>query len=83
VKIGAFDFIEKPFSAERIVIAVKRCLEFLNFKERLRLSEARHGSEEIVGDSSAINKVIATAASGATGASVLITGKAAREGAGG
>jgi two-component system nitrogen regulation response regulator NtrX len=76
VKIGAFDFIEKPFSAERIVIAVKRCLEFSALKERLRISEARHGSEEIVGDSPAINKVIATARKVArTGASVLISGE--------
>jgi two-component system nitrogen regulation response regulator NtrX len=34
VRIGAFDFIEKPFSAERVVIAVKRCLEFSSLKER-------------------------------------------------
>jgi DNA-binding NtrC family response regulator len=76
VKIGALDFIEKPFSAERIVIAVKRCLEFSTLKERLRLSEARHGSEEIIGDSAAINKVITTARKvAATGASVLISGE--------
>jgi two-component system nitrogen regulation response regulator NtrX len=76
IKIGAFDFIEKPFSAERIVIAVKRCLEFSTLKERLRLSEARHGPEEIVGDSPAINKVIASALKVAqTGASVLISGE--------
>jgi len=76
VKIGALDFIEKPFSAERIVVAVRRCLEISTLKERLRLSEARHGSEEIIGDSAAINKVIATARKVArTGASVLISGE--------
>jgi two-component system, NtrC family, nitrogen regulation response regulator NtrX len=76
VKIGALDFIEKPFSAERIVIAVKRCLEFSTLKERLRLSEARHGSEEIIGDSASIDKVITTARKVArTGASVLISGE--------
>jgi DNA-binding NtrC family response regulator len=76
VKIGALDFIEKPFSAERIVIAVKRCLEFSTLKERLRLSEARHGSEEIIGDSAVINRVITTARKvAATGASVLISGE--------
>lgn len=76
MRIGAFDFIEKPFNAERIVIAVKRCLEFSTLKERLRLSETRHGSEEIVGDSPAINKVIATARKvAATGAGVLISGE--------
>jgi two-component system nitrogen regulation response regulator NtrX len=76
VRIGAFDFIEKPFSADRIVIAVKRCLEFSTLRERLRLSEARRGSTAIVGDSPAIKKVIAAALKVAqTGASVLINGE--------
>ncbi len=76
VKIGAFDFIEKPFSAERIVIAVRRCLEFSALKERLRLSEARHGPGEIVGDSPAIRKVMASALKVAgSSASVLIHGE--------
>lgn len=76
VKIGAFDFLEKPFSAERLVVAVKRCLEFSALKERLRLSEARHGTETVIGDSPAIKKVTAAALKVArTGASVLITGE--------
>ncbi len=75
VKIGALDFLEKPFSAERIVVAVKRCLEFSALKERLRLSEARHGPEPLIGDSPAIKKVIAAALKVArTGANVLISG---------
>ena len=76
VKIGAFDFLEKPFSAERIVVAVKRCLEFSALKERLRLSEARHGQETLIGDSPAIKKVIGAALKVArTGANVLISGE--------
>jgi DNA-binding NtrC family response regulator len=76
VRLGAFDFIEKPFTAERIVIAVKRCLEFSRLKERLRLVEARHGSVEIVGDSQATRAVVAAASKVApTGASVLIMGE--------
>jgi two-component system nitrogen regulation response regulator NtrX len=76
VKIGAFDFLEKPFSAERIVVAVRRCLEFTRMKERLRLIEARNPSMEIVGDSPAIRKVIADALKVAgTNANVLITGE--------
>jgi DNA-binding NtrC family response regulator len=76
VKIGAVDFLEKPFSAERIVVAVKRCLEFSALKERLRLSEARHGPETLIGDSPAIKKVIAAALKVArTGANVLISGE--------
>jgi two-component system nitrogen regulation response regulator NtrX len=76
VRIGAFDFIEKPFSAERIVIAVNRCLEFTNLKERLRLIEDARGSIEIVGDSQPIKKMVAAALKVArSGASVLITGE--------
>jgi DNA-binding NtrC family response regulator len=76
VKIGAVDFLEKPFRAERIVVAVKRCLEFSALKERLRLSEARHGPEAVVGDSPAIKKAIAVALKVArTGANVLIAGE--------
>jgi two-component system nitrogen regulation response regulator NtrX len=76
VKIGACDFLEKPFSAEQLVAAVKRCLEFSTLKERLRLGEARHGPETVIGDSPAIRKVIAAALKVAcTGANVLISGE--------
>jgi two-component system, NtrC family, nitrogen regulation response regulator NtrX len=76
VQIGAFDFIEKPFSAERIIVAVKRCLEFSMLKERLRLIETRNDPGGIVGDSPAIKKVVAAASKVArTQATVLITGE--------
>jgi two-component system nitrogen regulation response regulator NtrX len=76
VKIGAFDFVEKPFSAERIVAAVRSCLEYSRLAERLRVVEARLGAERIVGDSPAINKLISEAQKVAgTAASVLITGE--------
>jgi two-component system nitrogen regulation response regulator NtrX len=76
VKLGAFDFLEKPFNAERIVVAVKRCLEFSALRERLRLVEARNEMPEIIGDSQLIRKVIAdTAKVAGTQANVLITGE--------
>jgi two-component system nitrogen regulation response regulator NtrX len=76
VKLGAFDFLEKPFSAERIAVAVRRCLEFTSIKERLRLIEARSPSMEIIGDSALIRKTIADALKVAgTNANVLITGE--------
>ena len=76
VKLGAFDFLEKPFSAERIAVAVRRCLEFSSIKERLRLIEARHPAMEIIGDSAAIRKTISDALKVAnTNANVLISGE--------
>src|SRR5688572_5133418 len=76
VKIGGFDFIEKPFSAERICMAVRRCMELTLLRERLRLIESRDQNLTIVGDSRAIRKVIGDALKVApTRANVLITGE--------
>jgi len=76
VKSGAFDFIEKPFTAEKIVVTVQRCLEMSAIKERLRLADAHADPSDIVGESRAIRQVIADAAKVArTQANVLITGE--------
>jgi two-component system, NtrC family, nitrogen regulation response regulator NtrX len=76
VKVGGFDFLEKPFTAEKIAVTVKRCLEMSSLKERLRLVDSQRGSAEIVGDSAVIRKVVAAAVKVAqTNATVLITGE--------
>src|SRR5688572_1978837 len=76
VKVGGFDFLEKPFTSEQLAVSVKRCLEMTRLRERLRLVDSRQGSMEIVGDSPAIRRVVAAAIKVAqTNASVLITGE--------
>jgi two-component system nitrogen regulation response regulator NtrX len=76
VKLGGFDFLEKPFTAEKIAVTVKRCLEMSVLRDRLRLASANHGETEIVGDSAAIRRVVADAIKVAqTNATVLITGE--------
>lgn len=76
VKTGAFDFLEKPFTAEKIAVTVKRCLEMSSLKERLRLAHSQRGAVEIVGDSAAIRRVVTSAMKVAqTNATVLITGE--------
>jgi two-component system, NtrC family, nitrogen regulation response regulator NtrX len=76
VKSGGFDFIEKPFSAEKIVVTVRRCLEMAAIKERLRLADARTGPIDIVGESRAIKQVVAeTLKVARTHANVLIVGE--------
>ena len=51
-KLGAFDFIEKPLSLEKTILAVKNCVEYLRLEEenrRLRAElEHRH---QIIGNS--------------------------------
>jgi len=76
VKSGGFDFLEKPFTAEKIAVTVQRCLEMSAIKERLRLAHAHAGPSDIVGESRAIKQVIVDAAKVArTQANVLITGE--------
>jgi len=76
MKLGGFDFLEKPFSAEKLSIAARRCLEHAALQQRLHAIEAREGAHEIVGDSPAIQRLIADALKVAeTEASVLISGE--------
>jgi two-component system nitrogen regulation response regulator NtrX len=75
VKMGGFDFLEKPFSAEKIAVSVRRCLEMSNLRERLRLAENSHDAQ-IVGDSAVIRRLVQDALKVArTHANVLITGE--------
>jgi len=61
VKIGGFDFLEKPFSAEKIASVARRCLEHSALAQRLRAMEAREGRREIIGDSPTIRRLVADA----------------------
>jgi two-component system nitrogen regulation response regulator NtrX len=76
IRRGAFDFIEKPFEAERLLHLVARATE----NERLRfeyeqLREKAGPAAELTGVSAAINNVRATLKRVAgTGSRVLITG---------
>ena len=76
VKMGGFDFLEKPFSAEKIAVSVRRCLEMSNLRERLRLAESSQQGSQIVGESAAIRRLVAdTMKVARTHANVLITGE--------
>jgi len=74
---GAFDFLEKPLSKERVLIAVRNATEVSSLGDelgRFRASEAKRYT--MVGDSPAIEalrKQIATVAP--TAATVLVTGE--------
>src|SRR5262245_42380460 len=75
VRSGGFDFIEKPFSAEKIAATVRRGLEYASLQARLKRVEERAGTTQIVGDSPAIQRVIAdTLRVAKSNASVLIAG---------
>lgn len=76
VKSGAFDFLEKPFSADKIKVTVRRCLEFNATRERLRLIESRQGATNIIGETAVVKALVAAASKVAeTSATVLIGGE--------
>ena len=58
LKLGAFEFVQKPFSTERLLNFVNRALENIDLKKEKRILENKlFHSYEIVGQSQAIEKV--------------------------
>lgn len=58
VKLGAFDFIEKPLSIERIIISVERALQFNKLeRENIKLRSSLKRKYELIGNSKVINNI--------------------------
>ena len=78
IKIGAYDFIEKPFKSDRLLLVVERAVEAARLRrenEELRLRAG--GDEDLVGTSHAINQLRQQVERAApTGSRVLVTGPA-------
>src|SRR5579875_224783 len=56
IKMGAYDFIEKPFKADRLVLVADRALETSRLKREVtELKTRAHTPNRIVGKSSAVN----------------------------
>ncbi|MGQ3285362.1 nitrogen assimilation response regulator NtrX [Bosea sp. (in: a-proteobacteria)] len=77
IKSGAYDFIEKPFKADRLVLVAERALEASRLRREVR--ELKKGSVQasrIVGKSTVVNQLRQTIERVApTNARVLITGE--------
>ncbi|MFN3890382.1 MAG: sigma-54-dependent transcriptional regulator [Beijerinckiaceae bacterium] len=58
IKLGAYDFIEKPFKADRLVLVADRALEASRLKREVSELRARAGAtNRIVGKSPVINQL--------------------------
>jgi len=80
VKLGAFDYITKPFDIEALVLAVDKALSERGLRKelaRLRREIARpYGLENIVGKSNAMQEIFGLVTRlAASTASVLVTGE--------
>ncbi|MEQ9329610.1 MAG: sigma-54 dependent transcriptional regulator [Rhodospirillales bacterium] len=78
LKEGAYDFIEKPFQVDRLLVVVERAIESSRLRQENRELRIRAGdAEELVGNSAAIQQIRqAIGKVGPTGSRVLITGPA-------
>ena len=76
-QMGAFDYIEKPFAPERILVSVGRCLEFNKLQaEKDDLSRKALRGQELLGDHPRIKDVLAMIKRvGPTSGRVLIIGE--------
>ncbi len=80
LKLGAFDFIEKPLSIDRLLTAVRNALEMGSLKREnrdlKRVAARAVEAQSIVGDSASMNDVREIAAqAAASDARILITGE--------
>ena len=78
IKLGAYDFIEKPFKADRLVLVVQRAIEAASLREENAELRLRVGPQtELIGQSATINHLRQSIHKVApTGSRVLITGPA-------
>jgi two-component system, NtrC family, nitrogen regulation response regulator NtrX len=58
IKLGAYDFIEKPFKSDRLILIAERALETSRLKREVSDLRARTGSvDHLVGSSTAMNNL--------------------------
>ncbi len=76
-KLGAFDFIEKPLSTERVLVTVRNALDRHRLvDENLTLKKAQEVRHQLVGEGPALRGVLdAVRRAAPTSATVLITGE--------
>ena len=76
IKMGAYDFIEKPFKSDRLILQVQHALDAARLKRENQELKFRAGADtEIVGRSSPINQIRQIIERVApTGSRVLISG---------
>ena len=76
IRRGAYDYIEKPFKSDRLILVCQRAMEATNLKREVKeLRERSTVSSEMIGKSTAINQLRGSLDRVApTNSRVLITG---------
>jgi two-component system nitrogen regulation response regulator NtrX len=76
-KKGAFDFIEKPFASDRVLVSLRNALDQRQLRDENRsLKKAVEVRHQMIGDSASLKQVMTAVARAApTNATVLIQGE--------
>src|SRR6478736_1484290 len=76
-KKGAFDFIEKPFASERVLVSLRNALDSRQLRDEVRsLKKAVEVRHQMIGESAGLKQIMAAIGRAApTNATVLITGE--------
>src|SRR3954467_13908530 len=76
-KKGAFDFIEKPFASDRVLVSLRNAQDHRRLRDENRsLKRAVEGRHQMIGESGALRQVMAAVGRAApTNATVLIQGE--------
>jgi two-component system nitrogen regulation response regulator NtrX len=76
VRAGAFDFLEKPLSRDKVLLSVRHALEQANLEEENRRLKELVGGGRMIGSSEAFERVLEQATLAArSDARVLLTGE--------
>lgn len=77
IRLGAYDFIEKPFQADRLLVVAARAIEAAQLRRENAELRQRTGNAELIGRSPAISQLRhAIDRVAPTGSRVLVTGPA-------
>src|SRR4026209_1109497 len=76
-KKGAFDFIEKPFPSDKVLVTLRNALDSRQLRDEVRtLKKAVEVRHQMIGDSTGLTQIMAAVGRAApTNATVLITGE--------
>ncbi|WP_448565019.1 sigma-54-dependent transcriptional regulator [Thalassotalea ganghwensis] len=50
LKLGAYDFLEKPFNADKLIVTVNNCLKFYGLERKVKAIELKQSAHTLIGE---------------------------------